>query len=199
MADDYLFDIFISYRRTPLVSGWLKNHFFPMLEQWLPHYLPVDKQVDIFVDWKIETGAAWPQSLRQALSKSRCLLPIWSPEYFRSEWCLAEWHTMREREKLLNMQNDENPIGLTYPVVFADGEHFPEQAKTVQQKRDLRNWNCPYEVLRETKGIIEFDREVQVVAQELAGMLARTPKWSSEWPIVTPETISKITMSLPRL
>ena len=64
------------------------------------------------------------------------------------------------------------------------------------EKRDLRNWNCPYEVLRETKGIIDFDHEVQIIAQELAIILERIPAWSADWPIVTPEIIGDITMEI---
>ena len=106
---------------------------------------------------------------------------------------------MLEREKILNLQTGENPIGLTYPIVFADGKHFPERAKRVQQKRDLRKWNYPYEVFRQTKGIIDFDREVQVIAQELALMIGRSPAWSPDWPVITPNSVTEVTMDIPRL
>jgi len=107
-----------------------------MLEQRLPDCMPVDHDTKIFVDLKIETGSAWPDELRHALKTSRCILAVWSPEYFRSEWCLAEWHTFREREKVANMISNSNSRGLIYPVKFADGDHFPQAAKDVQQ-RDL--------------------------------------------------------------
>jgi hypothetical protein len=178
---------------------WIKNHFYPLLEQWLPNALPVGHQTRIFVDWgEIETGVAWPEKLQQALKRSRCLLPIWSPEYFRSNWCLAEWRTMQERERLLGMRSLESPEGLIYPITFFDGEHFPQEARDCQQ-RDLCRWNTPHPVFRGTVDYVEFDRQVQLLVQELAQMVLRAPAWQ-DWPVIIPEHLSAPSIvSLPRL
>lgn len=133
MAEDYIYDVFVSYRHKPPVLDWIRNHFFPLLEQWLPNAMPVEHETRIFIDWdEIEIGAAWPAKLRQALKQSRCVLAVWAPEYFRSEWCLAEWQTIRERERLLGLGTEQQPEGLIYPVVFFDGEHFPQEARNAQ-------------------------------------------------------------------
>lgn len=198
MANDYIYDVFVSYRRKPPVLTWLQNHFYPMLEQWLPNYLPVDKEVNIFIDWQIETGDSWPNKLKKALSHSRCLLPIWSPEYFRSKWCLAEWQTIKEREKILKIQSFDDPSGLTFPVVFADGIHFPKEAQQVQYKKDLKKWNCPFESFRDTKGIVELDKQVQFIAEELSKMIIRAPKLDLSWPIITPAELDSKKINLPR-
>jgi hypothetical protein len=42
-----------------------------------------DYLYDIFVDWSIETGTAWPDALRDGLRYWRCMLAIWSPERVR--------------------------------------------------------------------------------------------------------------------
>jgi len=94
MSEDYTYGVFISYRHRGHTAEWIKNHFYPMLEQRLPECMPVDHDTKIFLDLKIETGSAWPDELRHALKMSRCILAVWSPDYFRSEWCLAEWHTL---------------------------------------------------------------------------------------------------------
>lgn len=143
MDEDYVYDVFVSYRRRQPVLDWVKNHFYPLLEQRLPDELPVDHKTRIFVDWdEIEIGSAWPAKLSQALKRSRCILPVWSPEYFRSDWCLAEWKTMMERERLLGLRTEQRPGGLIFPVIFADGEHFPQEARVVQSK-DLRKGTSP--------------------------------------------------------
>lgn len=198
MAQDYIYDVFISYRHKPPVLDWLRNHFYPMVEQRLPDSLPLDHQANLFVDWQIETGSEWPARLRQALSASRCLLAIWSPEYFRSSWCLAEWQTFRARERLHDFRSENNPLGLVYPVCFADGEHFPSEAKRTQY-RDLRKWNIPYSSFRETADIVDLDREVQALTVELAAMIKRAPTWQADWPIVTPTANQEINVKLPRL
>jgi hypothetical protein len=176
---------------------WVKNHFHPILEQRLPDGLPVDHETKIFVDWDIETGSAWPAKLSQALKKSRCILPIWSPQYFRSDWCLAEWKTMMERERLLGLRTEQRPEGLVFPVTFADGEHFPQEARDTQPK-DLRKWNIPHPVFRETVDYVEFDKQVQLLVNELARMIQRAPAWQ-DWPVVTPVADERVVVKLPRL
>jgi hypothetical protein len=196
---EYVYDVFVSYRHKPPVLDWIKNHFYPLLEQWLPNALPVGHAAKIFVDWEaIETGAAWPAKLQQALKCSRCLLPVWSPEYFRSHWCLAEWQTMLARERQLGMRTVELAEGLIYPVTFFDGEHFPPEARDCQQK-DLCCWNSPHSVFRATADYVEFDRQVQALVQELAQMIQRAPAWQ-DWPVILPEApLAQGTVKLPRL
>lgn len=195
---DYEWEVFVSYRRKAPVSDWLHNHFLPMLLQRLPDCLPVKMRPRIFVDVaEIETGSHWPSRLSEALKKSRCLLPVWSPEYFRSDWCLAEWKSMCRREALL-AKGRKKGCRIIYPVTFADGEHFPEEAKNTQA-RDLRSWNIPHLVFRETQDYVTFDREVQRIARELAAMIQGAPAFR-DWPVVRPKAASKaVKMDLPRL
>lgn len=123
MPADYQYDVFISCRRPNPVGGWVKNHFHPLLVEWLSQAMPYEPE--IFIDAEgIETSDDWPLKLRQALLGSRCLVTVWSADYFRSAWCMAEWKSMAKREDLLGYRTPENPSGLVYPVVFFDGEHL---------------------------------------------------------------------------
>ncbi|BAS57367.1 hypothetical protein NIES2135_32750 [Leptolyngbya boryana NIES-2135] len=196
-AQDYIYDVFISYRRKGPSGDWVRNHFFPLLEAWLPESLPYEPK--IFIDkTEIETGTDWEFVLEQALRTSRCLIPIWSPSYFRSTWCLAEWQSMRAREQQCGFKTATNPNGLIYPIVFHDGEHFPPEAKATQQK-DLKKWNSSYPSFIETRGIVELEREVQVICAEIAVMLETAPLWQNDFPVVTPNVDSTINVQLPRL
>jgi len=38
---------------------------------------------------------------------------------------------MLARERALGLSTVQNPLGLVYPVVFADGVHFPQEARDV--------------------------------------------------------------------
>lgn len=198
MAEDYEYDVFVSYRHKEPALGWVKNHFYPLLEQWLPNAMPVEHKTTIFVDWEeIETGAAWPAKLQQALNRSRCLIPVWTPEYFRSDWCLAEWKTMMERERLLGLRTEQKPGGLIYPVVIYDGEHFPKDARNTQQK-DLSDWNFRYPHFRDNPAYLDFDKQMQMLVKELAHMIRRAPAWQ-DWPASTPVANEQVVVKLPRL
>lgn len=201
MEQDYIYDIFLSYRPRPPVGDWVKYHFYPLLSRWLNQAMPRDTKIFIDVE-EIDVGSQWPLRLENALKNSRCLVPVWSPDYFRSSWCLAELQSMMQRESLLGFRTDENPAGLIYPVVFSDGEHFPPETKKIQNK-DLRKWNSSSEVFRETRAYVDFEQEIQLIAQKIGQMLQTVPAYQQDWPVVIPDdfldSAPTTLMKLPRL
>src|SRR5262249_27293181 len=95
----YEHEIFISYRRTDTIGRWVKNHLVPRLNSRLDEIAP--ENVRIFCDYKMQSGTRWPDELKRQLRRSGLLLSIWSADYFRSDWCVAEWRSFRKREELL--------------------------------------------------------------------------------------------------
>lgn len=200
MPGDYQYDVFLSYRREWPALDWVQNHFSWRLEKLLGEFMPPAHAPKIFVDTKeIETGQEWPLVLREALKNSRCLVAVWSPEYFRSKWCVAELGSMMEREKLLGYRTEANPESrLVYPVVFNDGIHFPDYTKGILG-RDLRTWNYPDPIFAKTKKIVGFHDEMKSLAEELANLILQVPPWREDWPIVTPPAAPPATVHVPRL
>ncbi|MES0336218.1 MAG: toll/interleukin-1 receptor domain-containing protein [Candidatus Magnetobacterium sp. LHC-1] len=134
MEDDYLYDVFISYRNMDPVNLWVKNQFHPLLRRWLS--VSLTYKPTIFVDWEQRTGDDWRKNIPKALQRSRCLAAVWSTLYFYdSPWCVAEWKRMEEREKKLGIDNC-----LVYPVTYFDGDKFPDDAKT-KVSVDLSRWS----------------------------------------------------------
>lgn len=196
-AKAYQYDVFISYRRRAPASDWVANHFHPLLEQWLSEHLP--RPVSIFRDPQIDTGSRWPAQLAQALQRSRCLVAIWSPPYFQPHWCMAEWSSMEERERRLGYFSNENPSGLAWPIVFADGVHFPASVKT-RQYRDFHLWNHPSLVLQHTTKYVDFVDEIQRFAEDLASALAAAPAWQDDFPVLFPDELQpEPRMQVPRI
>jgi hypothetical protein len=202
VALDYEYDVFISYRRSDPTLGWVKQHFLPLLTEWLPNCLPIHHHAKIYGDWRLETGVEWPLALRHSLARSRCLLPILSPEYFRSRWCQAELKTMMERERVLGMRTAANPSGIIFPIRFFDGEHFPAGINNIQQF-DLREWSYAgsTEAFRHTQAFLDFTQAVQHVCEQLAQMVLSAPKWRADWPTVWPVEVTdaRPQLQLPRI
>jgi hypothetical protein len=199
MSLDYEYDIFISYRHKGPAFSWVTEYFYPMLEQWLPEHVPVTYEPRIFIDSQIETGAEWPAKLRHALKTSRCVLPVLSPEYFRSRWCCAEFESIKKREELLSLRNEQNPGGLIYAVVFASPGLLPDEVRKHIQYKDLSSWATNQANFRESKRFESFENEVKLICQELWKMIQLAPPWR-EWPIIAPEEVlPAIPVSLPRL
>jgi len=197
----YHFDAFVSYRRRTPVLDWVRNHFKPKLEQWLPLFMArqTPRKIRIAIDTEIiETGDAWLPKLGQSLRDSRTLIAIWSHEYFRSHWCMAELTSMLERESRLGLQTDEKTSGLIYPICYEDSKSLrlkPEYRR--KERNDLHDWNTPDLIMQATPAYVEFDKKMQQVCQQLASMILKAPRWRPDWPLIEPRVSSDLKFGLP--
>lgn len=192
--DDYEFDIFLSYSRQQPVRDWVSNHFHPQLKQWLESTMRNEPK--IFIDNDMETGVDWPDELCNNLKLSKCLVSVWSPHYFRSKWCMAEWESMYQRQVIIKENGSDNI--LVYPILFSDGDNFPENYKKVQWKC-FKKWNYPEPVFRDTTMYIDFVKEIQLVCEELDKIIKSAPPWNENWPVISPNINEENILKLPRL
>jgi TIR domain len=180
----YVYDIFVSYKREPkskrLVSPWLRG----VLDR-VEFYLRQDlggRDVRIFFDEdSIEVGSEWPSEIKDALLATRCLLPIWSPEYFQSKWCMTEWGSFVARQRQLK-RTDGVTRRLIFPLTYHDGQWFPPQAKSTQQF-DLRDYTATTAAFWDSAQAWELD---QIIKNKLSPSLAAAVLGSPshrEWPI----------------
>lgn len=121
--------MFVSYRRYAEWPNWVENIFSPLFNHWLGEEIP---GVKIFIDYDIETGESWPQSLGHALSQSRVLVPLLSRQYFSSPWCKLEFSHMLARENSCSFRTAQCPSGLIVPAHIHDGDSFPARARAIQ-------------------------------------------------------------------
>lgn len=191
----YRYDVFLSYRRSGYgnASQWVRNHFHPLLVNCLSDEL--DWEPRIFFDLEAETGSYWPSLLERALLHSKMLVAVWSPPYFRSAWCLAEWRSMLAREQLVT---PDEPDGLVYPVVFSDSTSFP-QAAVDRQSRDLKAWSNPFPSFRQSHDYHHFHRAMVDIAAELGRKLHKAPEWQPDWPVCRPDKPSRSQPDLAEL
>jgi hypothetical protein len=188
-VSDYEFDVFVSYRRKGNPLHWVRNHFFPRLRDCLDDHL--EKEPNLFIDEQMEIGSIWPDRLEDALSRTKILVSVYSPQYFRSRWCLAEWQSMADREKLLGHK------GLIYPVLFSDSENFPSFARE-RVWRDLKKWNLPDPSFQQSPNWHGFHQQVEDIAIDLDRLLKVVPDWRPDWPVHRPDPPMPGMTSLPR-
>ncbi|MFD4669530.1 TIR domain-containing protein [Lentzea sp. NPDC058450] len=175
LLDGYQYDVFLSYRRSGPgnAAAWVRDHFHRMLEDCLADELGLTA---VFIDKEVETGSMWPPLLREVLARSKMLVAVWSPPYFHSPWCLAEWRTMEERERVLG-----GTVRLVYPVRYSDGDNFPEGAKQ-RQHFDVREVSNPFPAFHGSHRQADLFETVKVIAGEVAQALAAVPPWRADWP-----------------
>lgn len=191
---DYEFDVFLSYSRKGGSPGWVHNHFLPKLRDCL-----TDEMGDvptIFVDQHMDTGTVWTSDIERALTRSKLLVSIYSPQYFRSEWCLAEWQSMAAREQLLGLASRELTQGLIYPVLYSDSANFPDYGKD-RMWHDMKGLDSPDLVFQQTSDWLKFHNKMREIALNLAGLLDKVPQWRPDWPIVRPEVPIPPTTKFP--
>jgi hypothetical protein len=177
----YKFDVFISYSRHGSAAKWLMNHFYPkFLDCLVDQMAPAPK---VFVDKKMPRGVRWPEELARALRHTKILVPLFTPPYFASNWCMAEWETMRERERVLGLGTLDHPQTLVYPILYSDSQNFPEEARMIS-RWDFKDLSTPEMVFQESRDWPRFHHRVSELAQDLVQLLAQVPEWQPDWPVV---------------
>lgn len=172
------------------------NHFYPKLLDCLLDQGAAAPRV--FLDKTMERGVHWPSRLQKALLRSKVMVPVLSPPYFASRWCMAEWESMAAREELLGLANADRPQRLIYPILYSDSDNFPMMG------REISWWNfkelaTPEPVFQESRDYLRFHQEVADFAQDLVAMLGQVPEWRSDWPMIErPEPVLLPPPLIPR-
>jgi hypothetical protein len=173
----YAYDVFFSYKRHGLTLEWTRQ-VHARLKFWLGLELG-GREPSLFVDEdSIETGDRWPDRLKEALKLSRCMVCVWSPSYFQSDWCVSEWKSFLAREKRLGMASH----GLIAPMRFHDGDHFPTEAQSVQWT-DVAPYTSTVPAFWNSHRAIELEDKLKALAATLARIVQRAPQFQPDWPV----------------
>jgi len=183
-VSDYEYDVFLSYSRKGGSPGWVHNHFLPKLRDCLTDeigYVPT-----IFVDQDMTAGSIWPDKLAHALRRSKILVSIYSPQYFRSEWCVAEWHSMADRERVLGLTSTDLTTGLIFPVLYSDSQNFPAYGRD-RMWHDMKGLDSPEPGFQGSPDWLEFHKRMRTIAGAVERLLQQAPPWQPDWPVRRPE------------
>ena len=192
---DYQYDVFFSYSSDPLNAYWI-GKVVERLKFWLTQELGAERPARIFFDREgIRVGDRWPDAIRDALKTSKCMVGVWSPSYFQSQWCVSEWQSFLARERLLA---STQPCRLIAPIKFHDGEHFPQEARDVQWE-DFSNYTATESAFWATQPAVEFGRVLQRFAASVASLVRNAPDFQPDWPAVEAQPVAPPTKALRRL
>jgi len=182
-AGGYEWDVFVSYRREPpgraQITPWI-TRVVDVVKFWLGQELGGEDPRMFFDTRVVAVGSRWQVELRRAVATSRCLLAIWSPAYFRSQWCIAEWRSFVKREQLMAAGTC-----LIVPVKFHDGEWFPDDARQVECL-DLSPYAVTMPAFWETRRAVELEEVLQDLARRLAHVVSQAPAYREDWPDLDP-------------
>lgn len=182
---DYEFEIFLSYPRgsngkLAVIENWVNEYFYPLLDFYCN--ASFESKIRIFKDNAIiSSGDLWPEIIRNALAKSKCLVAIWSAEYFRKDWCKKELSAMLYREQKLGYRTSKNPFGLIVPICAFDGQFFPTIVQNIQQCKWSKYVKVGKAFERSEKYLDFQDDMLMWIENDLAEVLEKAPPWREEW------------------
>jgi hypothetical protein len=167
----YIYDVFISYRRHPEWTPWTRDHLRLLLDAYLTQ--EISHSPNIFVDERIEPGADWPHRLGESLARSRVLVPVFSGDYFGSDWCRHELDLMHVR--LLNHPK----ATLIVPLLGHDGDLIPNEIARIQPV-DLKRFRNT-DLQRHTPRYEQFSDAIKDLAPRVADAIRSVPPYDPAW------------------
>lgn len=195
----YQHDVFISYRRVGFVTDFVRT-LKPSLVAALGGVLAGGLPPRVFLDEQTPEAGAPPDWLLDHAHSSAVLLAVWVPTYGDSDWCLAEWETLRARER--RFYQDGRRASLILPIVFTHVSGAPVRVRgedrTVPPYADLRDakWQkLKFPNARNPSA--QFKQFASTVAQDLSAMIAAVPPWDPSFPKEKPPAPQSPPMPLP--
>lgn len=134
---DYEHDIFISYKREAFWTPWVRDLFCMHLRAYLSADL--GRTPSIFIDEKIQAGRDLPSDLGRNLALSKVFIPIFSRDYFSSEWCIHELDLILERNAHFREVSGGSQH-LIIPIVVHDGDLIPHVVQPIMRREFSKFW-----------------------------------------------------------
>nr|WP_275424857.1 TIR-like protein FxsC [Streptomyces sp. SID13726] len=127
---------YLSYAHTPSAESRdhdLEQRFFRDLSTDIWQLTTLESSDVGFIDAEISPGTEWRATTMRALAEAQVLVPLYSPRYFKSEWCGREWAAFNwrmERES----SSGRSPLSAIVPVIWlpTDGEQLPSAVRNIQ-------------------------------------------------------------------
>jgi MinD-like ATPase involved in chromosome partitioning or flagellar assembly len=178
-TDEYRYDIFVSVEHYTLAKEFAQT-IVKSLRAELELYLPEPR---IFMDiTEIGPGVAWAEQLSDALTRSKLLIPIVTPMYFRRGHTLAEFLTFDRRSEITGAD-------LLLPIVIRGSfDVFPDNFK----KYVSYNFERIAIKGRRYANTKEFQLQIRGLATRAVDLLEKAPPFDPAWSVVSPNDAQDI-------
>jgi FxsC-like protein len=123
------------------------ERFFGDLDRWVQTLQSRGSSPGFFDTHGINAGDDWPVRLREALSTSRILVPMYSPRYVTSDYCRWEWRTFYAPYAAARHRGQAQPscivpvkwlTPVTLPHDYEQFSYSHEDFPEVYRRNDLR-------------------------------------------------------------
>jgi hypothetical protein len=174
-ANDYHFDVFLSYSYKPDVKDWVHKKFLTYfctrldIELTQLNLLSPTAEERIYVAKReIRPGDYWPDELEDNLRRSKVLVAVCSPHYFISGWCKTEWASFKARAP-----------NLVVPVLYDGSDEYLKPRIDPIQGDDLREFRNFPGARR-----FQFTNRLDALARNVAARVNNAPSFDPAFPII---------------
>lgn len=157
-------DVFLSYEHSAFSSAWLRE-FVPLFSSWLKE--DIGREPHVFDPERLLQFQEIPPQTLQALNNAHCFVPILTPSYFRSEFCLAQLR------KFIELQGDQS--GHIIPLYLHPLEPaiIPPEFNIVRiQWANFTDFAFIGEAFTKTERYIDFQKALRMFSSDVAKVIA---------------------------
>jgi MinD-like ATPase involved in chromosome partitioning or flagellar assembly len=170
VPSDYIYDVFLSFRRNDMVETWISENFLPLVSFWLDEEL--GRKATFFVPSNsVPASDSLPRAVERALLTSRCQIALLTASYFQSPACLIEVRTFMMRRP-----------DLVIPVILHGGETFPPEFREIQAV-SFREYFVVGAAFQQTERYIAFQDAVRNLAREVGKRVKEAPPFQRDFVI----------------
>lgn len=172
---------YLSYARTRRIPGERlspERRFFTDLTRNVFELTSFREPDFGFFDERLPSGVRWEEEMKLALASTRVFIPLYSPHYFKSEWCGMEWDAFSRRRHLARRTTDQGRTAIV-PVLWTGTGKLvlPPVARDVQYTAPefgSRYLRAGLVDLVESGRGVEYRRVVQVIAKTVVEVAEAT-------------------------
>lgn len=196
----YEYEVFVSYRRAERLQPggvvtlgeegvWVHDVFLPVFRNRLDHCFPGAR---IAFDANLPYGIDWEPTIQRWVLRSKCLVAVWSPMYFRSRYCRTEFHSMLQRQRQRGAPDGgaPEPAPLVVPLAFSrSNEWFDDDAKALQYARDLAEFSDATSPIRIEERRMAFVAALDRLCDQVRAAIGAAPDWRPDFPWIQKEAL----------
>ena len=174
---------FLSYAResnkTDAGTDELVGSFFRELSQAVASLTGHSSLAPLgFLDEPVERGANWEKEITDALTRCRVFVPLYSVQYFASDFCGKEWYAFQQRQDEYASRTGTAPTAIV-PVLWSPVPYaqLPPVARALQfdhYQRGPLDAMGGFAELAKTGSTTEFRRAISGLAKRIVGAAEHT-------------------------
>jgi FxsC-like protein len=186
----YLF--FFSYARDDGKNPYFLKFYEELLEEIRTLTGRPVEQIGFLDRNNVVLGEPWQPAMVESLQSSRVMLSLYSPTYFKREYCGKEWQVFRLRQDLYGAPRPPGTHGVILPLLWvapSDLTEAPPATSAVQFNHASLGARYEELGLRQLRTVQKFRDDYRLFMLELARVVKAASDQHAQLPRLNPDPV----------